>query len=177
MSYVAPCFCADRVMPYPREGVILAQATDRSNPQYNLFHLDLVFSNAIYGMTILKKNVMLGFRWLQAHVRCGVRIYSWYPRTHTYFFIFTFTFQYPPDLNKSLNCSLCNPSSYAYLYREGYVVLVYHQNTPKGPRTTSCNSWTWIKSHNGDKDLPKALCCWRATIEDWDCRQQRKTLF
>ena len=83
----------------------------------------------------------------------------------------------PPDLNKSLNCSLCKPSTYAYSYHEGYVVLVYRQHTPKGLRTTSRNSWTWIKSHNGDKDLPKALCCWRTTIEDWDYRQLRKTLF
>ena len=28
---------------------------------------------------------------------------------------------------------------------------------------------------NGDKDLPKALCCWRTTIEDWDYWQQGKT--
>ena len=42
MSYVTPCFCADRVMLYPREGVILAQATGRTNLQHNLFHLDLV---------------------------------------------------------------------------------------------------------------------------------------
>ena len=52
MSYVAPRFCADRVTPYPREGAILAQATDCSNPQHNLFHPDLVFSNAVYGMTV-----------------------------------------------------------------------------------------------------------------------------
>ena len=55
MSYVAPRFCTDRVMPYPREGVILAQATDRSNLQHNLLHPDLVFANAIYGMKILRR--------------------------------------------------------------------------------------------------------------------------
>ena len=83
----------------------------------------------------------------------------------------------PPDLNTSLNCSSCNPLSYAYHHHEGYVVLVYCQNTPKGLQTTSHNSWTWIKPHKSDKDLPKALCCWRTTIEGWDYRQQRKTLF
>ena len=72
MSYVAPCFCVDRVMPYPREGAILGQATDHFNPQHNLFHLDLVFANAIYGMTILKKNVALDFKWLQAHICHGI---------------------------------------------------------------------------------------------------------
>ena len=46
----------------------------------------------------------------------------------------------PPDLNKSLNCSLCKPSTYAHPHHEGYVVLVYRQHTPKGLRTTSCNS-------------------------------------
>ena len=55
MSYVAPRFCVDRVMPYPREGAILAQAVDCSNLQHNLFHLDLVFTNAIYGTTILNR--------------------------------------------------------------------------------------------------------------------------
>ena len=69
MSYVAPRFCADRVTPYPREGAILAQATDHSNPQHNLFHLDLVFSNAVYGTTVLKKNVAPDFKQLQAHIR------------------------------------------------------------------------------------------------------------
>ena len=83
----------------------------------------------------------------------------------------------PPDLNMLLNCSLCNPLFYAYLHHGGYVVLVYHQYTPNGLRTTSCNTWTWIKSHKGDKDLPKALCYWRTTMEDWDYRQQRKTSF
>ena len=106
-----------------------------------------------------------------------VRIYSWYPRLHTLFRFFFFPVPPPPDLNTSLNCSLCNPSTYAYPYHEGYVVLVYRQYTPKGPQTTSRNSWTWIKSHKGDKDLPKALCCWRTTIEDWDYRQLRKTSF
>ena len=67
MSYVAPRFCADRVTPYPREGGILAQATDRSNPQHNLFHPDLVFSNTVYGTTVLKKNVAPDFKRLQAH--------------------------------------------------------------------------------------------------------------
>ena len=82
----------------------------------------------------------------------GVRIYSWYPWLHT-LFRFSFPVPPPPDLNTSLNCSLCNPSNYAYLYHEGYVVLVYCQNTPKGLRTTSRNSWTWTKSHKGDKRL------------------------
>ena len=72
MSYVAPCFCVDRVTPYPREGAILAQATNRSNPQHNLFHPDLVFSNAVYGTTVLKKNVAPDFKWLQAHIRRGL---------------------------------------------------------------------------------------------------------
>ena len=71
MSYVAPCFCADRVMPYPREGAILAQATDHSNLQHNLFHPDL-FANAIYGMTILKKDVAPDFKQLQAHICPGL---------------------------------------------------------------------------------------------------------
>ena len=70
MSYVAPRFCADRVTPYPREGAILAQATNCSNPQHNLFHPDLVFANAVYGMTILKKNVVPDFKRLQAHIHC-----------------------------------------------------------------------------------------------------------
>ena len=61
MSYVAPRFCVDRVMPYPREGAVLTQATDCSNPQHNLFHLDFVFANTIYGMTVLKKNVAPDF--------------------------------------------------------------------------------------------------------------------
>ena len=69
---MAPCFCADRVTPYPREGAILAQAMDHSNPQHNLFHPDLVFPNVGYGTTILKKNVTLDFRWLQAHIRHGL---------------------------------------------------------------------------------------------------------
>ena len=68
MSYVAPRFCADRVTSHPREGAILAQAMDCSNPQHNLFHPDLVFANTIYGMTILKKNVTPDFKWLQAHI-------------------------------------------------------------------------------------------------------------
>ena len=72
MSYVAPHFCADRVMPYPREGAILAQATDHSHPQHNLFHLDLVFANAVYGTTVLKKNVAPDFKQLQAHIRRGL---------------------------------------------------------------------------------------------------------
>ena len=62
----------DRVPPYPREGTILAQATDRSNLQHNLFHPDLVFANAIYGTTILKENIALDFKRLQAHIRCGL---------------------------------------------------------------------------------------------------------
>ena len=41
---------------------------------------------------------------------------------------FSFLF---PDLNMLLNCSLCNPLSYAYSY---------HQDTPKGLWTTSRNS-------------------------------------
>ena len=72
MSYVAPHFCADRVTPYFREGAILAQASDCSNPQHNLFHLDLVFTNAVYGTTVLKKNVVLDFKWLQAHICRGL---------------------------------------------------------------------------------------------------------
>ena len=72
MSYVAPRFCVDRITPYPREGAILAQATDRSNPQHNLFHWDLVFSNAVYGTTVLKKNVAPDFKWLQAHICHGL---------------------------------------------------------------------------------------------------------
>ena len=62
MSYVAPCFCADRVTPYPREGNILAQATDSSHPQHNLFHPDLVFANAVYGTTVFKKNIAPDFK-------------------------------------------------------------------------------------------------------------------
>ena len=69
MSYMAPRFCVDRVTPFSREGAILAQATDHSNPQHNLFHLDLVFSNTVYGTTVLKKNVVLDFKRLQAHIR------------------------------------------------------------------------------------------------------------
>ena len=65
---MAPRFCADRVMPYPREEAILAQAVDHSNPQHNLFHLDLVFANVIYGTTVLKKDVVPDFKWLQAHI-------------------------------------------------------------------------------------------------------------
>ena len=72
---------------------------------------------------------------------------------YTLFFPFSSPVPPPPDLNTSLNCSSCNPLSYAYPYHEGYVVLVYCQNTPKGLRTTSRNSWTWIKSHKGDKRL------------------------
>ena len=72
MSYVAPRFCADRVTPYPREGVILAQAADRTHPQHNLFHLVLVFANAVYGTTVLKKNVAPDFKRLQAHIRRGL---------------------------------------------------------------------------------------------------------
>ena len=72
MSYVAPRFCADRVTPYPREGDILAQATDRSHPQHNLFHLDLVFANMVYETTILKKNVAPDFKRLQAHIHHGL---------------------------------------------------------------------------------------------------------
>ena len=64
MSYVAPRFCADRVTPYPREGAILAQAVDRSNPQHNLFHLDLVFANMVYGTIVLKKDVVPNFKQL-----------------------------------------------------------------------------------------------------------------
>ena len=48
----------------------MAQATDRSNPQHNLFHLDLVFANTVYETTVLKKNVALDSKWLQAHIRC-----------------------------------------------------------------------------------------------------------
>ena len=72
MSYVAPCFCADRVMPYPREEVILAQAADCTNLQHNLFHLDLVFANVVYGMIVLKKNFVPDFKWLQAHIRHSI---------------------------------------------------------------------------------------------------------
>ena len=72
MSCVAPHFCVDRVTPYPREGAILAQATDCSHPQHNLFHLDLVFANTVYGTTVLKKNVMPDFKRLQAHIRHGL---------------------------------------------------------------------------------------------------------
>ena len=72
MSYVAPRFCADMVTPYPREGAILAQAVDCSNPQHNLFHPDLVFANTVYGTIILKKDVALDFKWLQAHICCGL---------------------------------------------------------------------------------------------------------
>ena len=96
---------------------------------------------------------------------------------HTLFFLFPSPVPPPPDLNMSLNCSSCNPLLYAYPYHEGYMVLDYCQDTPDSLQTTSHNSWTWIKSHNGDKDLPKALCCWRTTIEDWDYQQLRKTLF
>ena len=62
----------DRVTPYSREGAILAQATDHSNPQHNLFHPDLVFANVVYGMTVLKKNVAPDFKQLQAHIRRGL---------------------------------------------------------------------------------------------------------
>ena len=72
MSYVAPHFCADRVTPYPRKGAILAQATNHTNPQHNLSHPDLVFANAIYGMTILKKNIMPDFEQLQAHIHHSI---------------------------------------------------------------------------------------------------------
>ena len=72
MFYVAPRFCADRVTPYPREGAILAQATDPSNPQHNLFHPDLVFANMVYGTTVLKKNVTPDFKRLQAHIHRGL---------------------------------------------------------------------------------------------------------
>ena len=72
MSYVAPHFCADEVTPYPREGAILAQASDHSNPQHNFFHLDLVFANMVYGTTVLKKNVVLDFKQLQAHIHHGL---------------------------------------------------------------------------------------------------------
>ena len=72
MSFVAPCFSVDRVMPYPGEGAILAQAMDRSNPQHNLFHPDLVFANVVYGTTILKKNITPDFKWLQAHIHRGL---------------------------------------------------------------------------------------------------------
>ena len=72
MSYVAPRFCADRATPYSREGVILAQATDHFNMQHSLFHLDLVFANTIYGMTILKKNIVLDFKQLQAYIHHGI---------------------------------------------------------------------------------------------------------
>ena len=72
MSYMAPHFCADRVMPYPKEGAILAQAVDCTNPQHNLFHPNFVFANAIYEMAVLKKNVMPDFKWLQAHICCGI---------------------------------------------------------------------------------------------------------
>ena len=96
---------------------------------------------------------------------------------YTLFFAFKRSVPPPPDLNTLLNCSLCNSSPHAYLYHEGYVVLAYRKNTPKGLWTTNCNSWTWIKSHNGDKDLPKALCCCRMMIEDWDYRQQGKISF
>ena len=70
MSYMAPRFCMNRVTPYPREGAILAQATDRSHPQHNLFHPDLVFANAVYGTTVLKKNITPDFKRLQAHICC-----------------------------------------------------------------------------------------------------------
>ena len=69
----------------------------------------------------------------------GVRIHS-NILNYTLFFIFLFPVPPPPDLNTSLNCSLCNPSNYAYPYHEGYMVLVYRQHTPKGLRTTSRNS-------------------------------------
>ena len=72
MSYVAPHFCVDRVTPYPREGAILAQASDCSNLQHNLFHPDLVFANAVYGTTVLKKNVAPNFKQLQAHICRGL---------------------------------------------------------------------------------------------------------
>ena len=41
-----------------------------------------------------------------------VRIYSRYPRLHT-LFPFPSPVPTPPDLNTSLNCSLCNPSKHA----------------------------------------------------------------
>ena len=89
---MAPRFCADRVTPYPREGAILAQATDCSNPQHNLLHLDLVFSNTVYGMTVLKKNVALDFKQLQAHIRHGL---SDIPGNHWKWGLFHFTNGFP----------------------------------------------------------------------------------
>ena len=57
MSYVAPRFCADRVTPYPREGAILAQATDCSNPQNNLFHPDLVLPTQSMGRPFSRRTL------------------------------------------------------------------------------------------------------------------------
>ena len=58
-------------MPCP-EGAILAQAMDHTNPQHNLSHPNFVFANVIYGMTVLKKNVVPDFKWLQAHIHHGI---------------------------------------------------------------------------------------------------------
>ena len=65
MSYVAPCLCMDRVTLYLKEVAILAQAVDHLNPQHKLFHPNFVFANAVYGTTILKKNVVPDFKQLQ----------------------------------------------------------------------------------------------------------------
>ena len=45
---------------------------DHTNPQHNLFHPNFIFTNAIYGMTVLKKNVVLDFKQPQAHIHCGI---------------------------------------------------------------------------------------------------------
>ena len=81
-----------------------------------------------------------------------VRIYSWYPQLHA-LFPFSFPCTTTPWPEHIVKLLMMQPLHYAYPHREGYVVLVCHQYTPKGLRTTSCNSWTWIKSHKGDKRL------------------------
>ena len=90
----------------------------------------------------------------------SVRIYFLISST-THSFSFSFPCTNIPWPEHVIKLLIMPSSNYAYPYHEGYVVLVYCQNTPKGLWTTSCNSWTWIKPHKGDKDLPKALCCWR----------------
>ena len=127
-------------------------------------------------VSLAKLDLFSRERKLSGHLVESVRIYSWYPWLHT---LFPFNplctnTSWPEHVVKLL---IMQSLTHAYLWHEGYVVLVYCQDTPKGLQTTSHNSWTWINSHKGEKDSPKALCCWRMTIEDWDYWQQGKTLF
>ena len=58
----------------------MAQAMDRSNPQHNLFHPDLVFANMVYGTTVLKKNMRqtLNNSRLTSITDLAVRGTAWY---------------------------------------------------------------------------------------------------